>query len=304
MRKILLFILALPLFATKYAGEIFYISPHVRADGFGGAAVALPSSPFGFFSNPANMESGKNILFNYSSLYSGLATYNFFGFSKENFIGGNTDLGISLAIITSSDIKYTALIDSSRGVTEGNIYVRDRLTFRSTLFSAAFARNWRSMRLGVKVKVFNENLGVMSGTGFGIDAGAYLKKGPMSAGVVLKDITGTPIVWSSRREYIYPSIEAGATYLIKNHILVGTQFDILFEGRGASASYSLGAVSLDPHFGFEYRFGKASGIRAGINRGRMTFGAGFQFKKLIFNYGYISHSNLGSTNKFSLAINL
>ncbi len=302
MRKILLILLALPLFATKYAGEIFYISPHVRAEGFGGVSVPLGTSPFGFFSNPAIIGERKNILFNYSSLFNGLATYNFFGFSKENFLGKGTDLAVSVSIITSTDIKYTALIDSARGITQGNIYVKDRLTFRSHLLSASFARTWRSYRIGLKVKLFNENLGVISGTGFGVDAGIYFENGPMTAGLVVNDATGTPIVWSTRKEYIYPSIHAGATYLIMNHLLVGTQIDILFEGRDASATYSFNQVSLDPHFGFEYRFGENTGIRAGINRGRFTFGAGFQFKKLLFNYGYSSHSNLGSTNKFSLAI--
>ncbi|GEM_PF-5466420 len=303
MRKVLLLALALPLFATKYAGEIFYISPHVRAEGFGGVAVPLGSSPFGFFSNPAIVE-GNNILFNYSSLYSGLASFNFFGFSKENFLGHDTDLGVSVALITSSDIKQTALLDTARGVTEGNIYIKERLTFRSTLFSAAFAKNWRSTRIGLKAKVFNENLGVTSGTGFGIDAGLFWHKGPLSVGAVIRDLTGTPIVWRSHREYIYPSIQTGATYLVKGHLLLGTQFDLLFEGRKVSSTYSVGPFSMDTHFGFEYIIGKASGVRVGINRGNMTFGAGFQFKKLTFNYGYTSHSSLGSTSKFSVAIRI
>ena len=298
-KSFFLILLALPLFATKYAGEIFELNPGVRATGFGGVGVALNSSPFGFYFNPALISEGKTGLFNYTSLFSGLATYNFIGFSKRNQSGGGAAIGIS--IISAGNIKGTALRDSAQGISEGNIYIKDILSYSTFLVTMSFVKKFSHFDAGVKLKILHENLAVTAGNGFGLDVGVFKASGPFALGMVIRDVTGTPIFWKGHSEYVYPSINLGATATIKKRIVLGTQFDVYFEGRERSATYNVGRVSFEPHFGFEYRFKRHAGVRIGIDRGRFTFGFGFSVKRLIFDYGYVGHADLGPSNKFSVA---
>ena len=300
----LLFLLFFPLYATKYAGEIFELNPDVRATGFGNVAVALSSSPFGFYSNPAIIFENRNVCFNYSSLFNSLASYNFIGFTLGNIDENDTRFATGLSIISAGDIKETALSNPDEGVTQGNIYVKDYLNFKTFIFQLSFSRSWKSSRIGVKFKIFNEDLSITSGTGFGVDAGIYKQCKSFTLGAVVKDLTFTPIFWKSHREYIYPSIVMGATYLLKGHLLVGCQFDFLFEVRDNSSPFSTGMASMVPHFGFAYKFPRIVTISTGLNNNRLTIGFGIDYKRLSLNYAYIGHSDLGSTNKISFSIRL
>ena len=298
----LVFLLFLPLYATKYAGEIFELNPNVRATSFGNVAVALNSSPSGFYSNPAIILERRNVFFNYTSLFGGLVSYNFIGFTLGNIDGRNTRFAAGLSIISAGDIKETSLINPEDGISQGNIYIKDYLNFKTLILQFSLSRAWKSSRLGVKFKIFNEDLSVTSGTGFGLDAGLFKQYKNFTLGTVIRDFTYTPIFWESHKEYIYPSISIGATYLLKGHFLLGSQFDFLFEGRDNSAPFSVGLASVTPHFGFAYKFPKVVTIRTGIDNSRLTVGFGIDYKRLSLNYAYTGHSDLGSTSKLSLSI--
>ncbi len=301
---ILLLFLFSPLLATKYSGEIFELNPNVRAAGFGNVAVALYSSPSGFYSNPAIISENRNLFFNYTSLYNGLASYNFIGFTSGNIDENGTRFAGGISIITSGDIKETALVNPEAGVSQGNIFVKDYLNYKTFIFQFTLSKIWKSYRIGMKLKIFNEDLSVTSGSGFGLDAGILKNFNNFSLGAVVNDFTFTPIFWKNTKEYIYPSIKVGAIYYLKKHLLLGCQFDILFEGRVNSSPFSLGITSMVPHFGFAYRFPRVVTLRTGIDNSRLTIGFGIDYKRFSMNYAYIGHFDLGSTNKLSLSIQL
>jgi hypothetical protein len=94
MRKTFTLILALsltaaPALAAKYAGEFLSFGLGGRALGMGGAYISLADDGFASYWNPATTAlSSHQMIFNHSSNFDGLLTYDALGYSRPVKNGG------------------------------------------------------------------------------------------------------------------------------------------------------------------------------------------------------------------------
>jgi hypothetical protein len=118
------------------------------------------------------------------------------------------------------------------------------------------------------------------------------------------DATSTLIAWSGdRRELILPHLKLGLCAPLDwgaLTILPAIDIHTQFEDRGKAAQLYWGRTSMDFHGGLEVLFKKRIAIRAGLDAGQFTAGAGLQISAFNIDYGFSHHRALGSTNRISL----
>ncbi|MEO0190563.1 MAG: hypothetical protein ABIL18_06240, partial [candidate division WOR-3 bacterium] len=112
-----------------------------------------------------------------------------------------------------------------------------------------------------------------------------------------RDFVLAPIYWENKtKEYISPKVSFGVASNIpiaKLNLMFTIESDVV-------QSISLNEFLLYNGVEMVYR-NKISG-RLGRNGSRYTAGIGFRYKKLFFDYGLITHQDLGISNKFSAGI--
>lgn len=289
---------------TKYAGEPFSLGFGARALAMGASFTAIGEDASTVFWNPGGLTylTGMNFLFMHGSYFSGAETQEFLAGSFQNALSYRTPLGFSLYFLSSPGIKSTE-ISGDTIPNEGNLTVTDTLNYKAYRVTLSSAKKLWGGSLGATLKFLGEDLGVENGWGIGIDIGYLFKRGPIGIGFVAKDLSTTPIFWSSgTHETISPSIRTGLAYHHKKAFLLTFDWLFLTENRKAEAAYELGPISVEPHFGGEVKITKVIALRGGFDNGDLTFGAGAKFKGWQLDYALLSHPELGSSHRISLAL--
>ena len=294
------------LHATKYAGEPFSMGFGARALGLGSSYVSVGGDASTVYWNPAgivNLE-GKNLLFMHGTYFDGAESQDFIAGTLPNVLGRGVPLGISLYLLSSSGIKATEIQPGDTVPDEGNIKVTDTLNYRAYKLTLSSAKRMFGGAVGITMKFLGEDLSVESAWGVGVDIGYLYRRGPTGIGIVGKDITTTPLLWSSgKSESISPSLRVGASFNTGSFLFTGDWL-ILTEGRKTEAPIELGPLSLEPHVGAEIMVTRGIGLRAGFDNGDLTFGVGVKFRIWQIDYAFLSHPELGSSHRFSLAVRL
>ena len=179
------------------------------------------------------------------------------------------------------------------------------------LFLSYGTRITDKLAYGGNVKFLLKQLGEQSAWGLGFDVGMiYHLTNRINLGANLQDATTTLLVWEQgRKEAIIPTLKLGAGYIWESPLIAGWliptfDVDIRFENRQTASQAHLGAVSFDSHFGFEYQFKKIIALRAGMDAGRFTSGVGIHLPKLMVDYAFLSHHDLGDTHRISLRLTI
>jgi len=306
----------------KYAGEFLAIGVGGRPLGMGGAYVAIANDVTAGYYNPAGLAqiNYPEIALMHDARYGNLVNYDYAGFA----IPFNTDMSFGLSIMR---LGIDGIPDT-RNAASNNITDPNDPNFRLntdliTTFSdqdwafyLTFAkRQTEKLSWGANVKIIYRSIAEYSAYGIGFDAGAlYHVSDKFALGVNVQDITTTMVAWSTGlNELITPTLKVGGEYQL--NILGGTispavDVDIRFENRRSSAEASLGPVSFDGHFGFEYNFKNIFAVRAGYNDVKQfTIGAGIKLPKLNIDYSYArfnasADETLGDTHRISLIVTL
>ncbi len=298
--KALLILAILSFSQGKYAGEPFSFGAGARGGGIGGAMAAVTDGVASLLWNPAGLSgiSGKELMFTHMSSFSGLL-------STDNFLGGvrrgDWSFAAGISLLSSSGLTRTEYDTVS-----GRIVPVGEFGYRVTSLFLGFSKGM----VGVTVKALQEAIDTITAIGIGMDVGIQKKAGALSFGAVIHDLTATPIVWSTgRKEFVLPNLRLGAAYTYRALTSVA-EAEIRVEGMNASATFGLGAVSIDPHIGIELKIGQKIfnegdyfSIRAGIDRTIPTFGAGFRTKWATIDYAFITHSVLGGSHRMSITVN-
>jgi hypothetical protein len=308
-------LLAFPALSAKNAGEFLTFGLGGRALGLGGAYVSLADDGFSSYWNPAATAlSSHQMIFNHSSNFDGLLTYDALGYSRPVKNGG---LGLIFVRLSITGIPYTnnALVDlNGNGLMDpGERLDVDSITYIQDAESALFFNYSRMHRKdlfwGANLKLVNKSVGSNSAWGLGLDAGALaLLPHNLRLGLNLQDITTTYLAWDTgEKEIISPAARLGLSWnpnIAGNKSLtISSGFDVRFEGRRTASQYYLGNISADSHYGLEYVLKQRLSLRLGSDLGRLAAGTGLKLGRFSFDYAYLGSQDLGNSTRLSASLN-
>ena len=311
----------------KYAGEFLAIGVGGRANGMGGAYVAVTNDVTSGYWNPAGLASINypQISLMHEEHFGSLVNYNYGSVAIP--YGNDMSFGLSLIRLGIDGIPDTrkALVDQTTGqvvddIRNPNARIQsDLITEFSNAdwaFFLTFAKKTSDdFYYGANVKFILRSIAEYSAYGVGFDVGAmYFPFEKFSLGANLQDITTTLVAWNTgRNELISPTAKIGAAYQIDlsfGRFTPAADFDVRFENRQFSAQFNLGPVSFDPHFGLEYSFKEIVSVRFGYNDVKeFTIGAGVKLPKLNIDYSFArfnmsADERLPDSHRISLILTL
>ncbi len=340
VRPILLAITLTAIFATelhaqsvKYAGEFLQIPVGSRALSMGGAFVSIADDESAFHWNAAGVSLVPDRLVGlmYSAEYgtpgNSLADFYQLGFTYPL---KDMSLAFNWVRLSVGDLNHTpdltniAVTDERAKMVE-EIYsgAPDYFSDNEDAFVLSLARNnkftvdwgWLYFKqqieipIGVNFKIIHQAIGSFgSSNGIGVDAGAMLRfsiaqflqdsaLGKISFGGSVTDIGGTGLAWSTQQTQIVPMhITGGISYsqpipVINTNVMVASDF-LLWERA-------------QPHWGLEAVYDSVISLRAGLDQGEFTTGAGYDWmNKVDVNYSLAINDALGPEHRLSFGIDL
>ncbi len=300
-----LLLLTIPFFASaqkrKYSNEFLNIGVGSRAFGMSQSVVASVDDVTAGYWNPAgltSMRTNSEASLMHSEYFAGIAKYDYLGFATA--VADNTAVvGASIIRFAVDDIPDTSeLIDG-----DGNINYDRVKSFSAADYAFIFSyarkktkagdkrslsakRNENGLSYGANVKIIHRIIGEYGKSyGFGIDAGAQLKKGPWTFAAVGRDITTTFNSWSYNVDKLSTVFTATGNEIPKNStettfpkIILGTAYKPVLKGNfGLTTEVNLNLttdgkrnvliaanpVSIDPTFGFELDYKQIAFLRGG-----------------------------------------
>ncbi|MCX6150670.1 MAG: PorV/PorQ family protein [Ignavibacteriales bacterium] len=298
----------------KYAGEFMAIGVGGRANGMGGAYVAVANDVTSGYWNPAGLASINypQISLMHEEHFGNLVNYNYGSVALP--YGSDMSFGLSIIRLGIDGIPDTreALIDR-----ESKVVIYDIGNPRAGIdpskikefnnsdwaFYLTFAKKYsENFSYGANVKFILRDIAEYSAYGVGFDIGAmYMPYEKFYIGANVQDITTTLVAWNTgRNELITPTLKLGTAYLLDlsfGRFTPAVDFDIRFENRRFASQFNLGPVSFDPHFGLEYSFKNVVSVRFGYNDVKQfTLGAGVKLPKLNIDYSF-SRFNMSSDER-------
>jgi len=282
---IILIMVSIQTFARSTAGAGSFLKRSVgsRASALGNAFTGIYSDPVSFFYNPAGTALLKNpYMFSTTKLLTNDRTFNAISYSHP-LKYGMFSLGYIGFLIKDIPITYE---DTSKivGVDKnGNLlydikitgYAKDK---KYAVILGYAAQIFKSILLGMNLKLLSQNIYTSKGHGVGLDLGAIVKFSEnLSFGLVLKDIFEE--IRFSDTNHINDSpytFATGLSYKAGHGFLIN--LDAVFE----KDEYP------DLKFGIEKTFKKRFAIRAGAEYGELTAGLGFRFNNWQIDYSFIT----------------
>ena len=334
--------------ARKYSNEFLSIGVDAKAFGMSNAMVSHTKDVSSAFWNPAGLvhvEEDRQIALMHAEYFAGIAKYDYGALAAN--LNEQSCLAFSLIRFGVDDIPNTTeLIDN-----EGNINY-DKITTFSAVdygFYISYARKHPkidNLSFGSSIKIIHRKAGDFAKSwGFGIDIGAQYKLNKWNFGLQGKDITSTFNAWSfnlsdrmkevwtmtgnkipvNSTEVTLPKLIFGVSREIdivkKLHFMPAMDLDVTFDGK-RNVLIKSDPVSIEPHLGVQFDYGKFAFLRAGIGniqeesndvgKKKTTFqpnmGVGIVIKKQIsIDYALTDLGNSSIalySNIFSLKINL
>lgn len=308
----------------KYAGEFLSIGVGGRASALGSANIAIVNDVTAGYWNPAGLAklNYPQISLMHEEHFGNLVNYNYAAVA----IPYDKDMSFGLSIIRLSvdgipdtrNALYDANGDGVLDIHSDRLDYSKITEFNNTDWAVyfSFAKRYdEKFYWGANVKLIARDIAEYNAFGIGFDIGAYFnpfEKFHLAA--VLNDVTTTFVAWSTgRNELITPTLKLGTAYEIEalaGKILPIVDFDIRFENRKTASILNVGAISIDPHFGLEYKFKNLFAVRGGFNEiKQFTIGAGLFLPKLQIDYSFARFSQseterLPDTHRISLILTL
>ncbi|MGE5400963.1 MAG: PorV/PorQ family protein [Ignavibacteriales bacterium] len=310
----------------KYAGEFMAIGVGGRANGMGGAYVAVANDVTAGYWNPAGLAeiNYPQISLMYSQNFGNLVNYNYAAVALP--YGPDMSFGLSIIRLGVDGIPDTreALVDNNNNViydiysTGAHIDPSRVKEFSNAdwAFYFTFAKKHSDkLSYGANVKVIRRDIAEYSATGIGFDVGVlYAPSERLYLGANIQDITTTLVAWNTgTNELISPTAKTGIAYsfdFLYGKLTPVAGFDMRFENRKFASQFHVGPVSFDMRAGMEYNYNNLLAVRLGYNDIKdLTVGAGIKLPKLNIDYSFAHFSGskdnaLGDSHKISLMLTL
>ena len=275
---------------ASYSNEFLNIGVDAASLARGNSVIASTQGVCSGFWNPAGLTSMTKSFessFMHANYFSGLAQYDYFGFSYK--VSDSLMLGLSLVRFGVDDIPNTLYLMDA----DGNINY-DRITYFSVADYALFLSLGKKSKLaglswGASVKLIYRSQGDFAiAYGFGFDAGVQYQLHKWKFGMTLRDATSTFNIWLFNKpsfeqmfietdnevpdnslELTTPKLLAGIARQFKFgekiNLLAEIDFDLHFDGEHHSLIKGK-PLSLDPHIGLEVSYLNNVFLRVGADR--------------------------------------
>jgi hypothetical protein len=310
----------------KYSNEFLSIGVGANALGLSNSVVAGVDDVTAGYWNPAGLTDVSDFLqigAMHAEYFAGIAKYDYIGLAKP--LDEKSTAGFTFIRFGVDDIPNTTqLIDAS-----GNIDYDKITTFTAGdygfLFSYARKMPIEGLSVGGNFKVIYRHVGKFARSwGFGLDAAVNYKLGDhWRFGAVIRDVTTTFNAWSfnlddqmietfqltgndipeNGLEITVPKIIMGAQFKsnIYKEFYVKSEIDLDFNTDGRrNVLIRTNPISIDPHIGIEFGYGKWVALRAGFGNYQwiknsdltesLTFqpnvGIGVGFKNVKIDYAF------------------
>ncbi len=274
----------------KYSNEFLNIGVGGRALGMGNVQAAIADGPTAGYWNPAGLvyqPKKFNGILMHSELFSGIVKNDYAAFAMP--LDDKSALGVSVIRMGVDDIADT------RGLADQYGYLRyDQIQYFSVAdyaFLVSYGRKLsqvEGLSIGANAKVIYRNVGKFANAvGFGLDAGAQLRRGKWQFGLMAKDVTSTFNAWSINADELKDvyaqtgnTIPGNTLELtlpravlgISRQFAIGKDFTVLtaldldatFDGK-RNVLLAGKAVSVDPRVGLEIGWAQIAYVRAGLN---------------------------------------
>lgn len=304
---ICLVLITIPLAATKYAGEIFAISPGVLSTAMGSTGLTYESSFSAGWWNPAllalNPESGIELM--RCEHFEGLMAQN----QLSLIIGSNTKTSFTLNHLAIDKIKLTKLENPNDSLSnENRPVVWKTVSNQDFIFYTGLARQIsKTLYLGISPKLAYRSLAEYSGYAFGADLGMLWQiNNKARLGMNLRDFFSTQILWEGgENETVIPNLDLELGYNfspVKNiPVHLAVRSEILLENR--EATLEAGDFSADFHAGIAVQPISNLRLLAGYDVDCFTAGMGVSYKHLGLNYAFRngSEDDLGYSQRISVS---
>lgn len=331
--KILFTLILIPLVvygqSSRYAAAYMELGVGPRALGMGSAYVAQSGDVPGVHWNPAGLAFLPSL--QASSMYATV----FNQLEKQSYVGaaipvfGGASVAVSWTRVSVEDIpKYafddelTALDRVFRGATRLTSAPEGYFNNNNDALIVTFAKyvqwkmdlGWQYFEVpvdfgfGLNLKLLNQTIDDKSGSGMGMDAGMITRLGlneifsdsnygDLAFGLSVQDFTSTRITWdtdSKHKDRIAYNIKYGFSYLqplqfASSALTVAVDFNTRYTGSA--------------HAGAEFLYHSLFAVRAGMNSGYFTAGAGLYLWKFHLDYAYQGHA-LGNSHRVALTFGL
>lgn len=293
---VLLYLLSLGIYVEaqvttpKYSNEFLSIGVSARALSMGNAQTAIVDDATAGYWNPAGLLEQKhkyNASLMHSELMAGIVKNDYLGFSTP--IDSASFLGISIIRTAVDDIPNTLnLVDQNGTINYDNISYFSVADYGFLISYAKRSNLIKGLKLGANAKIIYRQVGPFATAwGFGLDAGAQLKRKEWLLGAMLRDATSTPTAWFHNTDLVTDaylqtgneipenSIELAMPRLlvgiarnikIKNDFNVLPSFEVEMTTDGKrNVLVRSDFVSIDPKLGLECSYKSLIFIRSGIN---------------------------------------
>lgn len=328
----------------KYSNEFLNIGVSARGLGLAGSQVAIVDDATAGYWNPAGLVYAKDryqLSLMHAEYFAGIAQYDFAAFATP--IDSVSHMAISLIRFGVDDIPDTRfLYDADGRLNYDNIRFFNAADY-AFMFSYARRSNWiEGLSLGANLKVIYRNVGDFANAwGFGLDAGAQLRRENWRFGLMLRDTSPTFTAWSHNVNAIYdifvqtgnevpqntteltlPKATLGVArvFNIKENfsVLATADLNTTFDGE-RNVLIRSSALSIDPSLGLELDYKKLVYLRFAVGNFQNiknfdgstflsyqpNFGIGIRLKNFAIDYALTDvgdQSEALYSNVFSLRV--
>ncbi len=298
-------LLAMPLGATKYAGEIFAVSPGVISTAMGGTGLTYAESYAAAWWNPAllglNPSPGLELM--RSEHFEGLLNQN----QLSIVLPTSSPTAIIINHLAIDDVKLTKLENPNAPISNDNRpVVWKTVSNQDFIVYGAIARQYSdNLFYGFAPKLAYRSLATHSGFAFGADMGAlwqFSEKGRLGAN--LRDFFTTQVLWKDGdNEMVSPSMDLEAGYevapIAKIPIHLALRSEMYAENRDGTVE--MGAISADFHAGLAVQPIPALRVLGGYDVDTFTAGLAVTHKRFGLNYAFRNNSpdGLGFSQRIS-----
>jgi len=280
----------------KYAGEFQNLGVGARICAMGEAGIAQCQDPSGIALNPSgSVELPRSLILMHAENFTGIVKNEFGSVVFPRETGA---FGFGLQAVLVNDIKLTTLPDTTLPPGPDNPPVtKDTVATKDIIFYLNASKKNGLFSYGTNLKVYYRNLYLISGFGGGIDAGLRVSLSNLDIGAVVRDIVLAPIIWDNKtRENISPRLGFGIAPKIP---ITRLNSEWVME---ADLLKNLEQNDFNLKIGFEYNYKNIISGRLGKTEQRYTMGMGLKYKRIIFDYALLTHSELGVSHKFSCGL--
>ena len=305
---ILLLVLS-SLSGTRFAGEIFQISPGVMNQAMGGTGLTNTGSLAAGWWNPALLSTpgDRGIELMRSEHFAGLLEQN-----QASVIVGKNRSSVIINHLAINNIKLTQLENPADSLSNDNRPVIWKTVGNNDfiLYGAISREINGKLALGLAPKLAYRSLADHSGYAFGADLGLYYQlSANLATAANLRDFFSTTVIWENGTyEVVIPNLDLEASYSLHPFgrsipLRMAVRGQIYAEDRGEASMLQAGIFSADLHAGLSLSPIPQLQILAGYDIDCITAGLSVNYNQFGLDYAFRDKApdGLGSSQRLSLS---